>query len=90
MRTRLVVYGEVQGVGYRAFVKHIAERLGLHGYAKNMPDGSVEILVEAKEPALIEEFKNEIAAFSRNGAEVEKIEEAPVNSNEEFASFEIF
>jgi acylphosphatase len=38
----VVVRGEVQGVGYRAFVEHEALRLGLEGWVRNRRDGTVE------------------------------------------------
>lgn len=38
------VYGRVQGVGFRYTTQHEAQRLGLTGYAKNMDDGSVEVV----------------------------------------------
>ncbi len=38
------VYGRVQGVGFRYTTQHEAKRLGLTGYAKNMDDGSVEVV----------------------------------------------
>lgn len=38
------VYGRVQGVGFRYSTQHEAQRLGLTGYAKNMDDGSVEVV----------------------------------------------
>jgi acylphosphatase len=38
----IVVRGQVQGVGYRAFVEHEAHRHGLHGWVRNRRDGSVE------------------------------------------------
>jgi acylphosphatase len=41
---RTIVRGRVQGVGYRAFVLREARRLGLAGYARNLPDGSVEVV----------------------------------------------
>ncbi len=37
----------VQGVGYRAFVWRQAQDLGLDGWVRNNPDGSVELLVAA-------------------------------------------
>ena len=41
---RFLVSGTVQGVWYRASTKQQAEALGLHGYARNLPDGRVEVL----------------------------------------------
>lgn len=35
--------GRVQGVGFRAFIRREAQRLGLAGWARNAPDGSVEV-----------------------------------------------
>ncbi|MEM2224046.1 MAG: acylphosphatase [Acidilobaceae archaeon] len=45
-RVKIRVYGEVQGVGFRAWVLRRARRLGVKGYVKNEPDGTV--LVEAE------------------------------------------
>jgi acylphosphatase len=42
----VLVSGEVQGVGYRAFVQRHALDLGLSGYAENLNDGRVEVVVE--------------------------------------------
>ncbi len=39
------VQGQVQGVGFRAHVKQAAVRLGVSGYALNLPDGQVEVLL---------------------------------------------
>jgi len=36
----------VQGVGFRYFVQHHARQLGLTGWVRNLPNGSVEILAE--------------------------------------------
>ena len=49
---RYLVRGRVQGVGYRYFVLREAEALGVTGFARNLPDGSVEVIAEAEEPAL--------------------------------------
>ena len=36
----------MQGVGFRYFVMRSARRLGLRGWVRNRPDGSVELLAE--------------------------------------------
>ncbi len=46
---RLRITGVVQGVGYRAWAKRLADMLGVKGYVRNMPDGSVEMVVCAEE-----------------------------------------
>jgi len=46
------VYGWVQGVGYRYFVVNNALALGLRGYARNLSDGSVEVLAQGTRPNL--------------------------------------
>lgn len=38
--------GIVQGVGYRAFAQRKASQLGITGFARNLPDGSVEVLAQ--------------------------------------------
>ncbi len=42
---RCLVSGRVQGVSFRAATRAQAERLGLNGYARNLSDGRVEVLV---------------------------------------------
>jgi len=43
---RFFVSGKVQGVFFRASTREQALKLGLRGYAKNWPDGRVEVLAE--------------------------------------------
>jgi acylphosphatase len=45
-RWRLMVRGRVQGVGYRAGCSRRANELGLSGWVRNLPDGSVEVEAE--------------------------------------------
>ncbi len=47
-----IVYGTVQGVGFRYFVVEKALALALRGYARNLSDGSVEVLAQGPRPAL--------------------------------------
>jgi acylphosphatase len=42
----------VQGVGFRWFVARHARSLGLTGYARNLPNGSVEVMVDGPEEAI--------------------------------------
>ena len=44
---RLLVFGNVQGVGFRAYVKQIARNMQIRGFARNLDDGSVEIYAQA-------------------------------------------
>jgi acylphosphatase len=52
--TRFVISGLVQGVGFRWFVARHARSLGLTGFARNLPDGSVEVVVDGPEEAVPE------------------------------------
>ncbi len=47
------VAGRVQGVSYRASFAQQADRLNLHGWVKNLPDGRVEFLVHGS-PASVQ------------------------------------
>ncbi len=51
---RYVVSGRVQGVFFRATTADEAEKLGLHGWARNLPDGRVEVVAAGRPEALAE------------------------------------
>jgi len=51
-RVQAIVSGRVHGVGYRYFATHVADRLGVVGTIRNIPDGQVEAIVEGDEDAL--------------------------------------
>lgn len=53
-RYHLWVRGRVQGVGFRFFALQQAERWGVAGWARNLPDGRVEIIAEGDSRALDE------------------------------------
>ena len=55
---RVLIDGTVQGVGYRAFVKYYAQKLGLAGLVRNLPDGHVEIFCEGERKKINEFLRN--------------------------------
>jgi acylphosphatase len=76
---RVTIRGQVQGVGYRAFVEHQSRALGLEGWVRNRRDGSVEVLVAG--PA---EIVAEMIEQCRRGpayARVEAVTEEPAGSD---------
>jgi acylphosphatase len=50
---RFRITGKVQGVYFRHSTRLEAERLGIKGYARNLPDGPVEVLAHGT-PAAVE------------------------------------
>ncbi len=54
-RFRIIVFGKVQGVGFRAYTKKIAKNNNLCGWVKNNKDGTVELEVGGK-PSQIKLF----------------------------------
>jgi acylphosphatase len=72
MGIRYLVSGMVQGVGFRWFVARHARSLGLAGYARNLPDGRVEVVVSGPDEAL-PELEQLLRAGPAN-AQVEKVE----------------
>jgi acylphosphatase len=70
--TRFLVSGMVQGVGFRWFVARHARGLGLRGYARNLPDGSVEVVVDGRDESL-PDLERLLHAGPTN-ARVEKVE----------------
>jgi acylphosphatase len=72
------VRGRVQGVGYRYFVLREAEGLGVSGFARNLPDGSVEVIAEGEDPVLVqlEERLKKGPSFA-NVTGVERVETPP-------------
>ncbi|MBK3332880.1 acylphosphatase [Persephonella atlantica] len=59
MRLYAIFAGTVQGVGFRYFVRDKAKKLGVKGYVRNLPDGTVEVVAEADEETL-KKFFSEI------------------------------
>ena len=78
---RFLVKGRVQGVGYRYFVLQEATRLGVSGFARNLPGGGVEVVAEGTDSSL-----ETLAAQLREGpsfARVESVEAAETASRDD-------
>jgi len=75
---RYYVKGRVQGVGYRYFVLRQAEALGIAGFARNLPDGRVEVVAEGPDEVLeaFEERLRQGPAFAAVRG-VERVETSP-------------
>ena len=58
------IYGRVQGVGFRYTTQYEAKKLGLTGYAKNLDDGSVEVVACGKINTVVKKWR---PAFSACG-----------------------
>ncbi len=84
---KLIFSGKVQGVGFRAQVVECAEMLGIKGTAKNLLDGSVEVLAQA-EPEVLDEF---ILALKEDPgmARIDKITKESGPATKKFQDFRI-
>jgi acylphosphatase len=66
------IHGRVQGVGFRWWTRRTAERLGIRGSVRNLPDGTVEVRAAGSDQAL-REFESRLREGPRS-ASVQKIE----------------
>ncbi len=81
-RARLLVHGRVQGVNYRWLVQEAAKELGLKGWVKNLPDGSVEILCESETEKAYRDFLKRIEVAD-NVRKVDRLEILEFEKNAE-------
>ncbi len=72
---RFIVRGKVQGVFFRASTREQARKLGLRGHARNLADGSVEVIAagDAQMLAALEAWLHEGPPM----AQVERVEREP-------------
>ena len=84
---RYVVRGRVQGVGFRYFVQQRARRLGLAGWVRNLPDGTVEARAWGEEAAL-ESLRAHLAEGPGH-ARVEQVDVSPLDEGSPSGEFQI-
>lgn len=75
------VVGKVQGVSFRWFTRRAAQELGISGWVRNLPDGSVEVRARGDASALDQLLE----AIKRGPARsrVERVEAQPWNEARE-------
>ena len=84
---RMILAGRVQGVGFRYFTRRAAERLGLVGWAKNLPGGEVEVRVSGP-PGNLEAFRQQLRQ-GPPGSRVDELSESELAAAVDWTSFEI-
>ena len=87
MRVHLIIEGRVQGVWFRESTRKEAVSLGVFGWVRNLPDGTVEVMAEGPKEAV-----KGLVSWCRHGppvASVDHVHEKYQEWKGEFQSFEI-
>ena len=87
IRLRLIIEGRVQGVWFRESTRKEAARMGVYGWVRNRPEGSVEVVAEGAE-----EKVRKLAAWCRHGppsARVSRVHETEEAFQGEFTDFDV-
>ncbi|HHI97894.1 MAG TPA: acylphosphatase [Thermodesulfatator atlanticus] len=86
-RVHVYISGKVQGVWFRAYTKEEADRLGVKGWVRNLPDGRVEAVFEGDEKAV-----DAMVAWCYEGSPMARVENVEVIEEPykgEFTDFQI-
>lgn len=86
-RLHVWIKGTVQGVMFRDATRRLAEDLGLTGWVKNLPEGSVEAVFEGDRGDC--ERALEFARSGPESAQVEAVEERWDEAEESFEAFSV-
>ncbi len=73
-QVQLTVRGRVQGVFFRASAQREARRLGLTGWVRNRPDGSVELVAEGDEEVL-----RDLVGWSHHGPSAARVDQVDIH-----------
>jgi acylphosphatase len=84
-RAHIIVHGYVQGVFFRHNTKQEALSLGLKGYVKNMPDGTVEIIAEGPEDKI-----SKLIGFCKSSPGASDVTKVDVNLEKATGEFDTF
>ena len=82
-----IVTGYVQGVGFRWFTMRQARNLGLTGWVRNLPDGSVEAWAEGNETDL--DSLEAVLRGGPSGSRVKFVEARPSLATGSYIDFDV-
>ncbi|OGY28066.1 MAG: hypothetical protein A2Z42_02500 [Candidatus Woykebacteria bacterium RBG_19FT_COMBO_43_10] len=86
-RVRMIVFGDVQVVGFRFSCIEVARGLGLTGWVRNNPDGTVQIVAEGEKEPL-----ENLVTWAKQGPPLARVDEIKTEWQEvtgEFSKFEV-
>jgi acylphosphatase len=86
MSIRVIISGDVQGVGFRTFISRHAKKSGIFGWVKNRQDETVEALFQGEEKKV--ELMIQLCKQGPETAWVENVDIFPTDSKE-FTDFKI-
>ena len=84
-RVHLIISGDVQAVGFRFTAIEVARDLGLVGWVRNNPDGTVEIVAEGPK----EKLEN-LITWAKSGPFLAKVENVKVDWEQATGEFSGF
>jgi acylphosphatase len=84
---RALVYGVVQGVGFRYHTQKVAQQLGVTGFVRNLADGSVEIIATGPD-AQVQALLN-WAHQGPASAQVNRVDVTPWPGSTQFEDFTV-
>ena len=84
---QIIFRGRVQGVGFRETLRRYALNLGVKGFARNLADGSVELIAQSDE-AVLQKLLEAVKARPR-GAKIKECHVTPKMDDETYQNFSI-
>jgi acylphosphatase len=84
-RVHLLIEGRVQGVFFRSSAQAEANQLGLKGWVRNCPDGSVELVAEGEKRKI-----DDLIAWCRHGPRGAEVENVRIEREEFSGEFSVF
>ena len=84
-KAHLIITGNVQGVGFRAFVRNRAIKNNITGWVKNLDDGSVEAIFSGTQENL-----DKLITLTRRGTPWSKVSDVLVTYTDDNAEYSLF